>query len=71
MVGLGNLLRLRTEVRVGHTEVELGEVEVIPKLRLGDGDIEVGEPQLGIAAEASAAGQLININDAEPPRATI
>ena len=64
--------RLVRQVGLGRAELELGEVEVFEVLvAAGGGDFQVREPQLGVAAQAAAAGQFVDVHDPEPPGAAI
>ena len=64
--------RLVGEVGLGDSELELGEVKVFKVFApAGGGDFQVREMELGVASQATPAGQLIDIDDAEPPGSTI
>ena len=72
-VDLGDMRRFRPEIGLGDAQLELGEIQLfqLAGALLPAGHLEVGEPQLGVAAQAAPAGQLIDVDNAEPPRAAV
>ena len=69
---LRDMGRLRAQIGLGDAQVELGKVELFQLAgALAGGYLEVGETQLGVASQAAAARQLVDVDDAEPPRTAV
>ena len=63
--------RLAGQVGLGDAELELGEVEILDFSPPAGGHFQVGEAQLGVAAQPAPAGQLVDVNHPEPPGAAV